>query len=219
MAPRTTTLIRSYREVDVKKKLLDDIALAHQDALEVDQKSPKHKVAAKPGQDAHDLACLQLAVHFGWLTARSSWQTSGALRCATPDGRRPVLVPVFFLHREDSLWCIEVEGTTEWKHIREKHRHYFALSRDLTQREVYGFRLHLTLVLTGDAARDPVRRLHEKAYVTQDHEYGLNWTTLDAALARPWQEGLDPSCEGTGFTAVRDWWREHHERQLRMPGR
>lgn len=44
MAPRKAgraPLIRSYREVDMKQKLLEDIALAHQDALEADQKSPK----------------------------------------------------------------------------------------------------------------------------------------------------------------------------------
>ena len=40
-APRRTPLIRSYREVDVRQRLLEDIALMHRDALEADQKSPK----------------------------------------------------------------------------------------------------------------------------------------------------------------------------------
>ena len=40
-APGKTPLIRSYREVDMRQKLLEDIALMHRDALEADQKSPK----------------------------------------------------------------------------------------------------------------------------------------------------------------------------------
>ncbi len=179
----------------------------------------KHKVAAKPGQDVHDVACLRLAVHFGWLGDRSRWQTREALRYATTDGRWPVLVPDFFLRREKSLWCVELEGTTEWKHIRDKHRRYFALCRDLERREAHDFRLHVTLVFTGEAARIPVRRLHERAYVTQDYAYSLSWATLDDALARPWEGGLGPACEEIDFTAARDWRRDHLERQLRGLGR
>lgn len=44
MAPKKSgraPLIRSVREVDMKAKLLEDISLAHQDALEADQKSPR----------------------------------------------------------------------------------------------------------------------------------------------------------------------------------
>ena len=180
----------------------------------------KHKVAAKPGQDAHDLACLELAVHLGWLPADSGWRTREALHYAAGHDRHAaLLVPDFYRRTKDRLWCVEVEGTTEAKHIRAKHRRYRALFADWARDAGYDFRGHLTLVLTGEATREPVRRLHERAYVTQDYAYWLSWTTLDAVLDGDWEQGLLPHCSDVGFYEVRDWWREHLDRQLRALGR
>ena len=82
---------------------------------------------------------------------------------------------------------MEVEGTTEGEHIRAKLRRYRALFAHLGRQEGYAFRGHLTLVLTGEAVREPVRRLPERAYVTQDHAYRTSWTTLDAVLDGHWE--------------------------------
>ena len=179
----------------------------------------KHKRPAKPGQDAHDLACLRLALHFDWLSGDRGWQAREALRYeAGADRHRAVLVPDFFRLTKRSLWCVEVEGTTEAQHIRMKHRRYRALFDDLARRGEYGFSRHLTLVFTGVAVREKVLRVHEKAYVTQGWEYGLSWADLDTALAADWERGLGSLCTDVDYQAVRDWWREHYDRQLRALG-
>ena len=179
----------------------------------------KHRVAAKPGQDAHDLACLRLAVHFGWLADDTRWRTREALRyVAGADRHRAVLVPDFFRPTERGLWCVEVEGTTEAQHIRTKHRRYRALFDDLSRRKGHDFRPHLTLVFTSAAVLEQVLRVHERAYVTQDYGYGLSWAELDAALAGDSTQGLGAVCTSVDYEAVREWWREHYERQLRSLG-
>lgn len=178
----------------------------------------KHKVAAKPGQDAHDLACLALAVHQGWLND-PDWHTREALRYTGRDGQMALLVPDFFRRLEDELWCVEVEGTTEAQHIRAKHRRYGALFADYRRRERTWLRCFLTVVLRGEAAREPILRLHERAYVTQEYAYGLDWGTLDAIFAVDSAADLNEQLTQVDYQAVRDWWREHHERQLRALSR
>lgn len=179
----------------------------------------KHRVAAKPGQDAHDLACVRLAVHLGWLDD-PAWATREALRYdAGAAGRPATLVPDFSRRADGGLWCVEVEGTTEARHIRAKHRRYGSLFRDLARRRGPAFRGQLTVVFTSAAVCAQVLRAHELAYVTQPWGYDLRWATLDVVLAGDRRGGLAPACAAVDYEAVRSRWREHHDRQLRALGR
>lgn len=73
----------------------------------------KHKVAAKPAQDAHDLACLRLAVHMGWLRGADAggagWRIRETIRYDAGDGKHlGWVVPDFARWLAKGLWCVEV---------------------------------------------------------------------------------------------------------------
>ncbi len=108
---------------------------------------PKYRVPAKPAQNAHDLNCLRLGVAFGWLHDDSGWDVRKALTYPDDEGWECTLVPDFAHRWEtrleerqaafmgygtvDHLWCVEVEGTDEGAHVRQKRRGYAGLARSL----------------------------------------------------------------------------------------
>ncbi len=189
---------------------------------------PKYRVPAKPAQNAHDLNCLRLGVAFGWLHDDSGWEVRKALTYLDGEGWECTLVPDFarrweeqlegrraaFLGSEvvEHLRCVEVEGTEEGAHVRQKHRGYAALARSLERCDQPGraFRLHVTLVFTfpPSAARQQrqVLQRHERAFAQEPDawRYGLSWTTLDQALALPEGQPFSASCTKLNRQQIRE---------------
>lgn len=177
----------------------------------------KHKVAAKSAQDAHDLACLRLAIRLGWIrganAAADGWRIRETLRYDAGDGEAGRVVPDFACWLEGGLWCVEVEGTIESAHIAGKHRRFAALARDLARRRGHDFRVWLTIVFSGDEIRKQVLGRHERAFTRQPWGYQFDWAILDDALASDPRQGLDPVCHAVDYQRIRERERARHERQ------
>ncbi len=155
----------------------------------------KHKVPAKPGQDAHDLACLRLAVRYGWLDLEG-WETRAAIRYLTRNDTPALLVPDFCFRSEESLWCVEVEGTMKPEHIRTKHARYRAMS-SYWRRKGSQYRVDLAIVFTSNEIRKQVVRMHLRAFAAGPFGYTLHWADMEDALSVPPGEPL-----GTVFTTA-----------------
>ena len=177
----------------------------------------KYKQPAKPAQDAHDLACLRLAVHLDWLhganTDNADWRIRETIRYdAGYDQAEGWIVPDFARWRANGLWCVEVEGTTESAHIAGKHRRFAALTRALARRRGHDFRVWLTIVFSSDAVRQQVLGRHERAFAQQPWGYGLDWAVIDDVLAADPRQGLDPVCRAVDHQRIRERERTRLER-------
>ncbi len=162
----------------------------------------KHKVAAKPGQDAHDLACLRLAVHHGWLDG-DGWETRAAIRYLTSSGAPGLLVPDFCFRSEESLWCVEVEGTMKPEHIRTKHARYRVMS-SFWRRKGSRHKVDLTIVFTSREIRKQVARMHLRAFAAGPFAYTLDWADIEDALAVRPGEDLDSVCTVADHRELRE---------------
>ncbi len=174
----------------------------------------KHKVAAKPGQDAHDLARLRLAVRYGWLD-REGWETRSAIRYRTGRDAPALLVPDFCHRSEEELWCVEVEGTTKPEHIRTKHARHRAMSSYRRRLKGSSYRVYLTVVFTSTEVRRQVLRLHMRAFAAGELRYGLDWAELEEALAVGPAGGLDEVCTAVDYRELRERRREYASWLLR----
>ena len=96
--------------------------------------------------------------------------------------------------------------------MRQRHRVYAGLARSLDQpgQPYRRLRLHVTLVFTfsPSAAKQQQQGLqrHERAFAQEPDawRYGLNWTTLDAALALPQGRSFGDSCVDLDRQKIRE---------------
>ncbi len=173
----------------------------------------KHKVSAKPGQDAHDLACLRLGVHYRWLD-RKGWRTRGSIGYLNPRGDRSILVPDFYYRGKQRVWCVEVEGTTEPEHIKMKHVRYRGMSAYLNR---WGnINTHLTVVFTSTEVRQRVLWRHHRAYAgSSEFRYGLSWADLEDVLSTDYETNLGDVLTHVDYYELRERRRQYADWMLR----
>jgi len=148
-----------------------------------------HKAAAKAAQDAHDVACLRLAVRYGYLTAGTPWQTRRLLRYRDADGAVREFVPDFGCWQGDWFYGIEVEGTDLGRHIVGKQRTYAAFAAALRRARGPQAGVSLLVVFTAPAVSAALLAKHERAFAQQRPAHAFGWTTLATALAAPPLDG------------------------------
>ena len=169
----------------------------------------KHRRARRRAWNAHLFACQRLAVRHAWIDD-GDWHFMRQLPLAIPLREREVgRIPDAWVWRDRVLFAIEVEGTEQRDHIREKHARYAALARLLGRQEKS---VQLTIVFTGAAFRRRMLPYHERTYARGEAGYEFGWIDYEAALAaapgKLWDER-----EFVERQAVRERLPAYHERE------
>ncbi len=161
-----------------------------------------HRASAQSwGQIAHDLACVEFALHQGAFAPDSGWRARRSFAFADPQtGTTRHLVPDFALAYVHEVFApgisaispqpvqtacfVEIEGTDEIAHIQAKHVRYWALG------DAHGADPLLLVVFTfgPDQARlrRAVLRRHLAAYgATGTRRYRFAYLDLATLLATP----------------------------------
>ena len=169
----------------------------------------KRRRARRLPWNAHLFACQRLAVRHRWIDD-GDWRFMRQLPLAIPLREREVgLIPDAWVWRDQVLFAVEVEGTEQRDHIREKHARYAALARTLGYR---GKAVQLTVVFASAACRRRMLPYHEMTYARGEGGYEFGWTDYEAALvAAPGD--LWAGREFVERQAVRERLRAYHERE------
>lgn len=140
----------------------------------------KHRRARRLTWNAHLLACQRLAVRHRWLDD-AAWRFIRRLPFMfTVADRGSTLIPDAWVWRGDTLFAVEVEGTQQREHIREKHAKYAALAAALG---TVGKEVQLTMVFASVAFRRRTLAYHEQTYARNDGDYDFGWIDYEVALA------------------------------------
>lgn len=163
----------------------------------------KFKVPRKPAQDRHDIDCLRLGVRLGWLDA-THWSARESIFYHKDDGTRTWLTPDWLRRGENRLWCVEVEGTRETKHIGDKHRRYQAMAKWMRRQTQIG--IHLTVVFrdVGKATQHELLQSHQRIWSRAGYQYGLSWADFDTVLRQGPGQGLDKLCTVLDYHRIRE---------------
>ncbi len=168
----------------------------------------KRRQARRMAWDDHRIACQRLAIRHGWLDD-ARWRFARQLPFAIPfDTRETILIPDAWAWGEDLLFAIELEGTPQRDHIREKHARYAALARLLAP----GKAVQLTVVFANATFRRRVLPYHELTHARGDGGYEFAWLDYEQAIAAApgdfWQARTFVE-----RPEVRERLREYHERE------
>ena len=169
----------------------------------------KQHRARKGAWDPHLFACQRLAVRHEWVDD-PAWRFMRQLPYALPLGEREVaLIPDAWMWGGDRLFAVELEGTEQRDHIREKHAKYAALAGLLDRQ---GRALQLTIVFASAAFRRRVLHYHETTYARRAGGYAFAWLDYETALAAPPGE-LWGARQFVDRQEVRERQRDYHERE------
>ncbi len=156
-------------------------------------------------QNAHDLDCVRLALHLRMFDEGARWHLRPTVTFQTATGETHRIVPDFALPYKRPVWdplqgptgraiqrallLLELEGSEEDAHIREKHMHCFALGVAYYRPRVADTiepLLIIVLAFPSAKTRQTVIQRHRRAYgSTQERWYGLGFIDLATILAAP----------------------------------
>lgn len=177
----------------------------------------KHRRASRTAWDPHLFACQDLALRHRWLE-RGDWRFMRRLPLTFwLDNREAWLIPDACLLDGDTLFAVEVEGTEQREHIKEKHAKYAALAHALARDR--GLRLQLTVVFVSAGFRRQALRQHEVAFARRAGGYGFAWLDLEAALTAEPGGGFWAARQFVDRAAIRErQWKYHqHEWETFRP--
>jgi hypothetical protein len=171
----------------------------------------KHRRARSGAWDAHRIACQRLTIRHAWLDD-PDWHFARRLPLAIPLGEREAaLIPDAWAWEDGVLFAIDLEGTAQREHVREKHAKYAALARALAPaREV-----QLTVVFASAAFRRRMLPYHELTYARGDGGYAFGWIDYEAALAAA-PGDFWGARQFVDRQAVRERLRAYHEREAEI---
>lgn len=170
----------------------------------------KHRRASRTAWDPHLFACQDLALRHGWLEW-GDWRFMRQLPCTFwLDNRKTWLIPDAWLLDGETLFAVEVEGTEQREHIKEKHAKYAALAHALACDG--GPRLQLTVVFVSAGFRRQALQQHEVAFARRAGGYGFAWLDLEAALAAEPGGGFWTARQFVDRAAIRERQWKYHQR-------